>query len=173
MKAHCALRSVLDFRRFSGVGEGSQPRHSGGNLVFPLRNAAKYKVIPGGQSGRKNSAQLFHRFMCLRIVSALRPWAISDLAICWEIPHVGHLRATQPKRPVLFLPADMQIVRFQLARFTPGILGGIPGIACDRRIHQLPNRSTVHGIALCSVPHKLGQWHRILPGHQFQCAVRS
>jgi hypothetical protein len=28
---------------------------------------------PKLQAGRKHSAQLFHRFMCLRIVSALRP----------------------------------------------------------------------------------------------------
>src|SRR5262252_4245331 len=34
--------------------------------------------------GRKNSAQLFHFFICLRIVSALRPAPMRCLAICCE-----------------------------------------------------------------------------------------
>ena len=52
--------------------------------MFPLRNAAKYKVIPGGKLGEKIPPNYFCPFMCLRIVSALRPWAIFDLAICSE-----------------------------------------------------------------------------------------
>jgi hypothetical protein len=36
------------------------------------------------KSGRKKSAQLFYFFMCLRMVSALRPFAMSIFAICRE-----------------------------------------------------------------------------------------
>ena len=51
---------------------------------MPLRNAAKYKGIPGGRLGEKIPPNYFYRFMYLRIVSALRPLAISTLAICCE-----------------------------------------------------------------------------------------
>jgi hypothetical protein len=98
MKAHCPLRSVLDFRRFSGVGEGSQPRHSGGILVFPLRNAAKYKVIPGGKLGEKIPPNFLLR-----------------------IPLAGHSGATQFPCPVFSPPAFMQGSRLQRACFAPGI----------------------------------------------------
>jgi hypothetical protein len=38
----------------------------------------------GAHAGRKNFAQLFYFFTCLRMVSALLPLAISNLAICCE-----------------------------------------------------------------------------------------
>jgi hypothetical protein len=39
------------------------------------------KEIAGGRIGRKFSAQLFYFFMLLRMVSTLRPWAISIYTI--------------------------------------------------------------------------------------------
>ena len=43
--------------------------------------------------GRKNFAQLFYFFMCLRMVSALAPLAISNLAICREYQTSDFFRA--------------------------------------------------------------------------------
>jgi len=90
-----------------------------------------------------------------------------------RVPHVGHPRAALLQRPVLFLPAFMQGLRRQLARFAPRIARGVPAVPGARRIHQLPDCFAVYGVALCPETHKLGQWNGILRGYQFQCFVRS
>ena len=107
------------------------------------------REIQAGQQvcelGEKIPPNFFIVFMCLRMVSALRPLAMSILAICCEYHTSDISRAALLQRPVFFLPAFMQGLRLQLACFAPGIAGGVAAVRRSRSIHQLPDCFAVYG----------------------------
>ncbi len=84
IKARCALCPAGHLRAFFGCcGQQAVAANDG---KFSLASA-KHCALQGDsarQVGRKNSSQLFYRVMCLRIVSALRPWAMSNFATLCE-----------------------------------------------------------------------------------------
>lgn len=80
-KRHAATEILASNHRLGWC----EHRHAGvAALRVDYRKSGGKQRDSGSKTGRKISAQVFHFFMCLRMVSALRPSAISPLAICCE-----------------------------------------------------------------------------------------
>ena len=155
-KRHAATEILASNHRLGWCAH----RHAGvAALRVDYRKSGGKQRDSGSKAGRKISAQVFHFFMCLRMVSALRPSAMSPLAICCEYHTSDIFGRCLLQVAIRLPPALVHRLSIELARLAPCIARRIAGVRRGRGIDQLADHGNVNRIFAVAKSDKFGQRH--------------
>ena len=112
--------------------------------------------------GEKIPPNFFYFFMFFRMVSALRPWAMSILAICCEY-QISDFPGFLFQLTIFFLPGLVHGLGLQLAGLALDLAWRVAVVCRGRGIHHPADHGAIKRIFTVAKFNQLGQRHRVFP----------